>query len=834
MRSSLKYIHFFLVGIVSLFFVSLIAKLGPVYADGDPHQYCDTSGPLCDGISVTKNSWTEPDQGDSYSPGGSITFTSSYHVSFSGESANLASNGDLHQLVTLYLQDGSSTSVIYNDNWPNLTDFDYPVNGSLDVPSGWPTPDSAFVSVEFTYGYNVGGGDVIPIGSWWWTEDISIGEPGGSSTPEPSSEPTDTPQPGSQLSVRLSGRVLSSDSWSETGVSGDAPLNDVDLQADARLSSGTFGIGTIQYRFDCTDDGTFEHTGNSPNVMGRTHYAYSVADLCDYPVPGTYTVRVRVRDPSNYTATDTLPITVTGIAPPDLIPFPACSNYNVWDDMDPLNDPTFSITPRGGNLFNFGIHWSNIFQGLPPQRMSGWLPLLPPPATTVSWRADWHTLLATGDYFWSALASDSGSGTVTSWATPQPFSIDLFPPSISTSNPMNGSVRSSPPNADEDATLGDIKINANNIGCGQTQVKLKSLKRERLQGTSWVDPIYWNKTDWASALPVDLGFIAGGIWQGPTSASKWQSPTETYSYNFEFYMKDVLDAEANGQKNEKTEYVWFQISPGSSANAWLQTENFGDIHADGVNNGIRLCGTPNNSYISLNNSLITSRDPSSAFGVAGTCTTSYRAHSTAPTLVPEWTIREYQAISHTSYSFNTLYDKYYSKITETHNPADNKITGGMINSGSADEKIIQVIPTGGDTEITIDSLTVAADQKTVVFVGTTTQPVDLLINGQITANQSNNGVVFIVSGNIKVSNLVNSLDGIYLANNQFFSANGGTSTSMLTVNGSAYGLSGYNFSGRNNSVSSQPSEKFFFQPKYLYLFRDLIGKISFTWQEVAP
>jgi len=66
--------------------------------------------------------------------------------------------------------------------------------------------------------------------------------------------------------------------------SGQAPLNDVDLTANV---SGT-ATGSITYKFDCTNNGTWErtHTTNSTS--------YTATDLCDYSSPGNYTAKVRV------------------------------------------------------------------------------------------------------------------------------------------------------------------------------------------------------------------------------------------------------------------------------------------------------------------------------------------------------------------------------------------------------------------------------------------------------------------------------------------------------------------------------------------------------------
>jgi len=90
--------------------------------------------------------------------------------------------------------------------------------------------------------------------------------------------------------------------------SGNAPLNDVDLTATVAGSA----TGTINYKFDCTDDESWELEVNNSNLN-----PYTAVDLCDYPSEGTYTARVYVeRDVAN-PAQDTTMITVSPPPPPD-------------------------------------------------------------------------------------------------------------------------------------------------------------------------------------------------------------------------------------------------------------------------------------------------------------------------------------------------------------------------------------------------------------------------------------------------------------------------------------------------------------------------------------
>jgi uncharacterized repeat protein (TIGR01451 family) len=87
--------------------------------------------------------------------------------------------------------------------------------------------------------------------------------------------------------------------------SGAAPLNGVDLKATV---SGT-ALGTINYKFDCTSDGTWEYNFSAVNDNPKT-----VVDACNYATAGSYVVKVRVERGQALPAEASLPI-VVGVSP---------------------------------------------------------------------------------------------------------------------------------------------------------------------------------------------------------------------------------------------------------------------------------------------------------------------------------------------------------------------------------------------------------------------------------------------------------------------------------------------------------------------------------------
>jgi hypothetical protein len=114
--------------------------------------------------------------------------------------------------------------------------------------------------------------------------------------------------------------------------SGTAPLNGVDLTANVSGSA----TGTINYKFDCTSDGTWDF-----EVNNITSTAYTAVDLCNYPSAGNYTAKVRVeRDIANVAEGVTQ---VTVIAPVPV--FDAVSSANALT----LGTFTWNHTIGGGN-----------------------------------------------------------------------------------------------------------------------------------------------------------------------------------------------------------------------------------------------------------------------------------------------------------------------------------------------------------------------------------------------------------------------------------------------------------------------------------------------------
>jgi hypothetical protein len=142
--------------------------------------------------------------------------------------------------------------------------------------------------------------------------------------------------------------------------SGTAPLNDVDLKAEV---SGT-ATGDITYKFDCTNNGTWEKT------ITQSGTTYIATDLCDYSSAENYTAKVEVTR-QDLTAEDTATITVMTVIPLHILSVSKTGSGTVTGpgidcgtDCSELyasgTSVTLTATPASGWLFS---SWSGACSG---------------------------------------------------------------------------------------------------------------------------------------------------------------------------------------------------------------------------------------------------------------------------------------------------------------------------------------------------------------------------------------------------------------------------------------------------------------------------------------
>lgn len=106
-----------------------------------------------------------------------------------------------------------------------------------------------------------------------------------------------------ELFIDLEARPSGDPSWYDFLEGGEGDLISVDLRA---IMSGTVFWFKGYYKFDCENDGTYEHVSG---LTGVSPYE-APAGLCSYPSAGTYTARVVINEGLYYEREDLLTIRV--------------------------------------------------------------------------------------------------------------------------------------------------------------------------------------------------------------------------------------------------------------------------------------------------------------------------------------------------------------------------------------------------------------------------------------------------------------------------------------------------------------------------------------------
>jgi hypothetical protein len=145
-------------------------------------------------------------------------------------------------------------------------------------------------------------------GGWSGSKSISGSESTGNLTSSKTYTITCTGSGGSvsdSVTVNVEASTLSA-SLTVLPASGCAPLNGVDLKANV---SGT-ATGTINYKFDCTNDGTWDL-----EINGSTNNPYTATNLCNYALVGNYTAKVKVERGTATPSENTASVGVTDCSP---------------------------------------------------------------------------------------------------------------------------------------------------------------------------------------------------------------------------------------------------------------------------------------------------------------------------------------------------------------------------------------------------------------------------------------------------------------------------------------------------------------------------------------
>jgi hypothetical protein len=191
-----------------------------------------------------------------------------------------------------------------------------------------------------------------------------------------------------------------------------------------------------------------------------------------------------------------------------------------------------------------------------------------------------------------------------------------------------------------------------------------------------------------------------------------------------------------------------------------------------------------------------------------------------------------------NYEYAYYEDRLPSTVVPTAGAVNLLTSGTAVGSGTNTYYVI--VYTGGNLVIpaNVDLL----NRKVLLYV----QNGDLDINGRINLNDGVGFFMAIVNGDINVNPSVGGgtpdLEGIYYAQNQFYTGSNNTtpaSDQKLSIRGTVIGIASVAGDGvvlerdlSNNTAI--PAESFVFAADQLMMFPPFLGKRNVRWVEVAP
>jgi hypothetical protein len=183
--------------------------------------------------------------------------------------------------------------------------------------------------------------------------------------------------------------------------------------------------------------------------------------------------------------------------------------------------------------------------------------------------------------------------------------------------------------------------------------------------------------------------------------------------------------------------------------------------------------------------------------------------------------------------YQAMHNKYTKQCLENVNASTPGAIAGRVNA------------TGCHILVHNGNLTINNNSWYPPPKGYTGRPAVVFIDGNMSIRRNmavgvNNGLIFVVRGNITVGSNVSRADGLYLFDGDYDVRSRNNSTErQLLVRGSAIGAFGggrFRLNRDFRSITSRwhPTEIFEFQPRYLWLFRDFLGDEKARFEEVAP
>ncbi len=213
------------------------------------------------------------------------------------------------------------------------------------------------------------------------------------------------------------------------------------------------------------------------------------------------------------------------------------------------------------------------------------------------------------------------------------------------------------------------------------------------------------------------------------------------------------------------------------------------------------------------------------------------ANQIASPAAPKWLLQNYSFIPSSPYS------RLYSSLS-TVPTAEGLTTTTIANHCTANDKgVYRVLaPTTNPLFATNLDFSNCPNTHLIYFIEG-----DVHLEHNITIPTASGTITFVVNGNIFVNPSVTQLDGMYIFGGTF---DDGASSSALSIRGSLIGLGGDTSSSATtnsfwNAASSRtslqrdlgtanqsgPAELIVYEPKYVYLIKDLMGSSKYSWSE---
>jgi hypothetical protein len=186
----------------------------------------------------------------------------------------------------------------------------------------------------------------------------------------------------------------------------------------------------------------------------------------------------------------------------------------------------------------------------------------------------------------------------------------------------------------------------------------------------------------------------------------------------------------------------------------------------------------------------------------------------------------------------SMYDAMHEKYTRQCGPID-------VNAGAPGPIAAAITPNCNILRHNIDDLTItAASWQALSYTG---DPAVVFVRGDMNIRSNieidaDTGIIFVVNGDIRIDASVDRIDGIYITDENFNTyevvACGGTGEvgDALTINGAVYvfGEACFTRSLVPPNNRENPAEIINYEPKYLWIFREILGGEKVLYKEVAP